>query len=112
VVRGKGTPAPPSAAPHRTRVGGNVVPAKLVYQAKPEYPDDAKSRGVEGDVVLLAVISKEGAVLSLTSVASPDPQLSGAAMKAVKQWRYQPSLLNGEPVETATAITVNFQLEP
>jgi protein TonB len=48
----------------------------------------------------------------LTSVSSPDPQLTEAAMKAVREWRYQPSLLNGEPIETATTITVNFQLEP
>jgi TonB family protein len=112
VVRGKGSPAAPPSAPHRVRVGGSVVPAKLVYQAKPEYPDDAKSRGVEGDVVLRVVISMEGAVLSLTSVSSPDPQLTEAAMNAVRQWRYEPSLLNGKPVETATTITVNFQLEP
>lgn len=112
VVRGKGTPAPPSAAPHRIRVGGNVTPAKLVYQAKPEYPEDIKSRGITGDVVLHAVISKEGMVISLASVSSPDPALTDAAMKAVRQWRYEPSLLNGEPVETATTITVNFELEP
>lgn len=112
VVRGKGTPAPPPGKPHRIRVGGNVVPAKLLFQAKPQYPEDAKSRGVQGDVVLRAVISLEGTILSLNAVSSPDPQLTGAAMDAVRQWRYEPSLLNGKPVETATLITVNFQLEP
>ena len=112
VVRGKGTPAPSAAAPHRIRVGGNVVSPKLVHQAKPEYPEDAKARGIHGDVVLRAVISLDGTILSLTSVSSPDPQLTAAAMNAVRQWRYEPSLLNGKPVETATLITVNFQLVP
>jgi protein TonB len=63
-------------------------------------------------VVLRAVVSLKGTILSLTSVSSPDPQLTEAAIKAVNEWRYQPSLLNGEPIETATTITVNFQLEP
>ena len=112
VVRGKGSPAPPPAGPRRVRVGGNAVPAKLVYQVKPEYPEELRSRGIVGDVILHAVISKEGTVLSPTSVSSPDPQLTEAAIFAVRQWRYQPSLLNGEPVETTTTITLNFQLEP
>jgi TonB family protein len=111
VVHGKGTAAAAAAAPQRVRVGGNVVPAKLVYKIDPEYPEGVRSRGIQGDVVLRAVISLKGTVLSLTSVSSPDPQLTDAAMKAVNEWRYQPSLLNGEPVETATTITVNFQLE-
>src|SRR5579864_7087748 len=114
-VRGKqsaaAAPAMP-AQPHRVRVGGNVVPAKLVEQAKPEYPEDAKSRGMEGDVVLRAVILMDGSVGGLGSIASPDPSLTKAAMNAVRQWRYEPSLLNGKPMETVTTITVNFQLEP
>ena len=111
VVHGKGTAAA-AAGPRRVRVGGNVVPAKLVYKVDPEYPEDARSRGVQGDVVLRAVVSLKGTVLSLTSISAPDPQLAEAAMKAVREWRYQPSLLNGEPLETVTTITVNFQLEP
>ena len=89
-----------------------MVPAKLVSKVDPEYPADAQSRGIYGNVVLRAVVSIQGAVLSPTIISSPDPQLAEAAIKAVGQWRYQPSLLNGEPVETATTITVNFELEP
>ncbi len=111
VVHGKGTSVAP-AGPQRVRVGGAVLPAKLVYKLDPEYPDDVRSRGIEGNVVLRAIISIEGTVLSLTSVSSPDPALTEAALKAVREWRYEPSLLNGEPVETATTITVNFELEP
>ena len=112
VVHGKGAAAVAAAGPQRVRVGGNVVPAKLVYKVDPEYPEDVRSRGIQGDVVLRAVVSLKGTVLSLTSVSSPDPELTEAAIKAVNEWRYQPSLLNGEPIETATTITVNFQLEP
>lgn len=111
VVRAKGA-ALAVAERHRVRVGGNVVPAKLVYKVDPDYPEDVRSRGIEGNVVLRAVISMEGTILSLTSVSSPDPALTEAALKAVREWRYEPSLMNGEPIETATAITVNFQLEP
>jgi TonB family protein len=111
VVHGKGTAAA-AGVPHRVRVGGNVVPAKVVYKVDPDYPEDARSRGVQGDVVLRAVVSMKGTVLSPKAVSSPDPQLTEAAIKAVNEWRYQPSLLNGEPIETATTITVNFQLEP
>ena len=110
VVHGKGTAA--TAGPHRVRVGGNMVPAKLVYKIDPEYPSEAQSRGIHGGVVLRAVISTQGTVLSPTAISAPDPQLAEAAMKAVREWRYQPSLLNGEPVETVTTITVNFELGP
>ncbi len=111
VVHGKGTAAT-AAAPQRVRVGGNIVPAKLVYKIDPEYPAEAQSRGMHGDVVLRAVISVQGAVLSPAAISAPDPQLADAAMRAVREWRYQPSLLNGEPIETVTTITVNFDLEP
>ena len=112
VVRAKGTAVVAAGAPQRVRVGGNMVPAKLVSKVDPEYPEDARTRGIYGEVVLRAVISTQGAVLSPTAISTPDPQLAEAAVKAVGQWRYQPSLLNGEPVETVTTITVNFELEP
>ena len=112
VVRAKGTAAAAFAERQRVRVGGNMVPAKLVSKVDPEYPEDARARGIHGEVVLRAVISTQGAVLSPTAISTPDPQLAEAAIKAVRQWRYQPSLLNGEPVETVTTITVNFELEP
>ncbi|PYT32976.1 MAG: hypothetical protein DMG58_09005 [Acidobacteria bacterium] len=112
VVRGKGTPAKAPVRPRRVRVGGNVTPAKLIHQTHPEYPGSAKSRGVQGDVVLRAVISLDGSVGSMSPAGSPDPELAQAAINAVRQWRYEPALLNGQPIETATTITVNFQLEP
>jgi protein TonB len=94
--------------PQRIRVGGNVQQAKLIRQPKPIYPPLAKQARISG-VVLNAIIGKDGTIQNLT-VASGHPLLVPAAMEAVKQWVYQPTLLNGEPVEVVTQIDVNFTL--
>ncbi len=116
VVRAKapvGVPAKNQSpvAPTRIRVGGNVEAAKLIRSHPPEYPEAARAKGIEGTVVLDAVISVEGAPLSLKVISSPDPILSDAATQAVREWRYKPTLLNGEPIEVVTTITVRFELE-
>lgn len=99
--------------PERIRVGGNVQATRLLTSVKPVYPQDAQDRGIEGTVLLRAVIGKDGALLSLSPVNSlVDPELTQAALDAVRQWRYQPTLLNGVPVEVVTTITINFRLEP
>jgi TonB family protein len=103
-------PAPPPA-PRRIRVGGNVQRAKLTYQPKPDYPASAERQGIEGTVVLRAVIGISGQILSLSPYSGPDPVLIKSATDAVRQWRYQPTLLNGLPVEVATTIEVSFQLD-
>ncbi len=101
-----------AGTPHRIRVGGNVQPVKLVRQARPEYPEDLQQLGVQGTVVIRAVISKDGDVLSPQVVsAGVGARLAQLALDAVKQWRYQPSLLNGQPVETATTVTIDFALD-
>lgn len=114
-VVGKGTTPPPpvsSAPPRRIRVGGNVQATKLLYMAKPAYPEALQQQGIEGTVLLEGVISVDGSLLSLRSLNSlVHPELTKAAMDAVKQWRYQPTLLNGKPVEVVTTITVNYRLE-
>jgi periplasmic protein TonB len=106
-------PPPPkkveNAAPQRIRVGGNVQQAKLVNQPKPVYPPLAKQARIQGVVKLSAVISKTGTIQEL-SVISGHPLLVPAALEAVKRWVYQPTTLNGEPVEVATQIDVNFTL--
>jgi TonB family protein len=105
------TPAP-HGIPHRIKVGGNVQPVKLTYKVPPVYPEHAKQNGVQGAVVLQAVISIDGRPLSLEVLSkSVDPELAQAARDAVSQWRYEPTLLNGQPVEVVTTITVNFRLE-
>jgi TonB family protein len=99
----------PSVEPPRIRVGGNVQQTKLLYQARPTYPPDAKAARVQGAVKLQAVIAKDGTIKEL-QVLSGDPMLVPSAMEAVKQWVYQPTLLNGNPVEVVTQIDVNYTL--
>lgn len=95
----------------RIRVGGNVQAMKIVTQPKPMYPPEAKAARIQGVVKLLAIIGKDGAVQNLT-VISGHPLLVPAAMQAVQQWVYQPTMLNGEPIEVETEIDVNFTLAP
>ncbi len=102
-------PKPVEKAPQRIRVGGNVQQAKLVRQPRPMYPPLAKQARIQGVVKLSAIISKDGTIQHL-EVISGHPLLVPAALEAVKQWVYQPTLLNGEPVEVITQIDVNFTL--
>jgi TonB family protein len=99
------SPVPPGAI----RVGGNQQQTKLVSQPKPVYPALAKQARISGVVHLNALIAKDGSVKNL-SVISGHPLLIQAAMDAVTQWRYEPTLLNGDPVEVLTQIDVNFTL--
>ena len=99
--------------PTRIRIGGNVEFAKVLTKVQPIYPESAKAAGAQGSVVLHAIVSKDGRPLSVEVLNSQiDPELARAAVEAVSQWRFQPTLLNGEPVEIDTTITVNFKLLP
>jgi periplasmic protein TonB len=100
---------PKVATPQRVRVSQGVSQGLLVHQVKPAYPPLARQARIQGAVVLQAVISKDGSIQGLR-VVSGHPMLTPAAMDAVKQWRYKPYFLNGEPVEVETQITVNFTL--
>lgn len=104
-------PVQADGAPQRLRIGGNVQAAKLLHRVLPVYPEHLKAAGITGSVLLEAVISREGNVLNL-QVVSPDvhPDLVTATLDAVRQWRYESTLLNGESVEIVTMITVNFTL--
>jgi len=106
---GSGMPPPPKAAPARIRVGGNVQAAALVRKVDPIYPPIAKTAHISGTVVLHAIIGKDGAVKDLEYVSGP-PLLMKSALDAIKQWRYKPTMLNGEPVEVDTTISVVFSL--
>ena len=97
------------ATPQRIRVGGNVQAAMAVRAPKPAYPQLAKQARIQGVVRLNAVIGKDGTIQDLKA-ASGHPLLVPAALEAVKQWLYKPTLLNGEPVEVVTVIDVNFTL--
>jgi protein TonB len=93
----------------RIKIGGNVQGAKIIRKPPPVYPQLAKSARVSGVVHLAAIIAKDGTIQELHSLGGP-ALLIQAAMDAVKQWVYQPTMLNGEPVQVETTIDVNFTL--
>lgn len=109
VLGGAGAAVPKLATPNRVKVSSGVTQGLLTKQVKPEYPPLARSAHIEGAVVLQAVIGKDGKVKNVR-VISGHPMLSQAAEKAVKEWEYKPYVLNGQPVEIDTNITVNFRL--
>ncbi len=101
--------APEPTPIKRIRLAQRIVEANLIHDVTPTYPPEAGRARIEGTVVLLAVIGKDGRVLDVR-VESGLPILAQAAMDAVKQWCYRPYLLNGEPVEVDSRITINFTL--
>ena len=108
-ILGVAVPPPlpkPVAKPLRVSV---MMDGYLIHRVQPDYPFLAKQTGVQGQVALAAVISKEGAIEKLRAL-SGHPMLIPSAMNAVKQWRYRPYVLNGDPVEVNTQITVIFTL--
>jgi protein TonB len=102
-------PPPPPPRVTRQRIGGQVQEAKIIAQSRPVYPPLARQARIQGKVVLHAIIDKDGRVSEL-QVISGHPLLVQSALAAVQNWRYQPTILNGEPVEVDTTIDVNFVL--
>ena len=92
-----------------TRISGGVMAGQIITKTQPVYPPIARAAHVGGTVVLHAIIAKDGTIQQLSVISGP-PMLVGAATDAVKQWRYKPYLLNGDPTEVDTTITVNFNL--
>ena len=103
------TPAAKPRETPRLKTGGNVQDALIVHRVMPVYPPLARQARVEGKVVFKAVINARGLIQSLQLV-SGHPLLVEAARDAVRQWRYRPTLLNGDPCEVDTVIEVNFTL--
>lgn len=95
--------------PQRVRVSQGVTTGLLIHKVQPVYPPLAKAARVQGEVLLKAIIDKQGTIQDLQLV-SGHPMLVPSAIEAVKQWRYRPYLLNGQPVEVETTITVIFTL--
>jgi TonB family protein len=87
----------------------SIVPAKLVKKVQPEYPAEAREKRIEGTVKLQVIVRKDGTV-TVQNVVEGDPALSPAAIEAVRQWRYEPWQLNGQPIELQTTIDVVFSL--
>ncbi len=93
----------------RMRIASRVAEAKLIHDVTPQYPPEAGRQRIEGTVVLLAVIGTDGSVMDVR-IESGLPILAQAAIGAVKQWRYKPYMVDGEPVEVDSRITINFTL--
>lgn len=93
------------------RVSSGVAARNIANKVNPKYPEDAKRAHIEGAVVLRVTINKAGEPSELTQVSGPT-ELGPAAIEAVRQWRYQPYKLNGEPVEVETTVQINFTLVP
>lgn len=101
-------PPPPTPVAHPPRIS-HMMEGNLIYRVQPAYPPLARSARIQGTVQLRAIISRTGTIENL-QVISGHPMLVGAAIDAVRQWRYRPYLLNGDPVEVETQVTVNFSL--
>ncbi|HEV2488713.1 MAG TPA: energy transducer TonB [Candidatus Acidoferrales bacterium] len=103
-------PAPHPVYPKKLAVGGNVMMARLTHQVTPAYPVEARLGGISGTVVLHAIIGTNGKVCQLQVISGP-PILAPSALFAVRQWRYNPTMLMGEPVAVETTIQVIFNIQ-
>jgi protein TonB len=100
---------PKVATPDRVRVSQGVSEGLLQHKVMPQYPPLARQARIQGQVVLQAIIGKDGKIENL-QVVRGHPMLNASAIDAVKQWRYKPYMLNGQPTEVETVITVNFTM--
>ncbi len=101
-------PSSPAAPTHPVKVS-HWAEGNLIYRVQPIYPPLARQARIQGTVELRAIVSKAGTIENL-AVVSGHPMLVKSALEAVRQWRYRPYLLNGDPIEVETDITVNFVL--
>jgi protein TonB len=92
-------------------VGGEVQPPRLLDRVAPHYPDSARKEKVTGQVIIQAVIEKDGSVARAFVVRPVHPDLDAAALEAVRQWQYEPARQNGKPVAVYMTITVDFRLK-
>jgi periplasmic protein TonB len=108
-IIGSAAPPPKVATPQKLRVSSGVADGLKIHDVQPTYPQMARIAHIQGDVMLQATISKTGVIENLHAT-SGHPILIQAAMDAVKQWKYKPYILNGEPVEVETTIKVQFHM--
>ena len=108
----EGVPSKPVIAqPERVKVSSGVAGGLLIKKVSPVYPIDARAAYIQGTVLLHAEISKTGDITDLELVDGPI-ELAGSAVAAVRQWKYKPYLLMGQPVVVVTQVQVNYQLRP
>ena len=106
-------PAPRAEAAEKARgpvpVGGNVQPPRILSQTSPEYPLIARQAGIQGEVIITAIIDSTGKVIDMKIVSGP-PLLYESAMKALANWKFEPTYLNGEPVPIKWNVSVHFRI--
>jgi TonB family protein len=105
---GGDTTTPPAAASPAPSQESRTQAAVLVHRVDPVYPKEAQKKGVRGVVQMVATIGTDGHVRDVMVVKSPNPALTVAAVEAVRQWVYKPTLVNGIPVENETHISISF----
>jgi protein TonB len=89
------------------KVGGNVKEPRLVTRVMPDYPLVARQAGIQGDVVVKTTIDEKGSVVNMQIVSGP-ALLRGAALAALRRWKYEPSTLNGQPISIQVLVTIKF----
>jgi protein TonB len=112
-VEAKRLPGTGSAAPANAplRVGGNIKAPLKVHDVRPTYPESMRAAGREGIVPIEAMIGRDGHVASARVLsAQVHPDFAAAALEAVRQWRFTPTLLNGKPVDVVMTVSVTFKL--
>lgn len=97
--------------PFQTPTKRSIVMAKVVRKVQPEYPAEAREKRIEGTVKLQVIVQKDGSV-TVQNVLEGDPLLSPAAIEAVRKWHYEPTLLDGQPIDMQTTVEVTFTLKP
>jgi protein TonB len=102
-------PSPEMRPEGAVKIGGNVKEPKLISSVMPQYPLAARASGQQGDVVVETTIDKSGSVVRMHVVSGPT-SLRSAAMEALRRWKYDPSRLDGEPVEVQMLVTIKFKL--
>ncbi|HWF06503.1 MAG TPA: energy transducer TonB [Candidatus Angelobacter sp.] len=96
--------------PIRIRISSGIASSLKIKDVTPIYPDAAKQKGIEGDVILVATINTDGTVENLR-VVQGNPILTVSALDAVRQWKYKPYILNGKPAEAETTIKIQFHMK-
>jgi protein TonB len=102
-------PPSPPPPPKPVRVGGQITPPRLVHRVNPQYPPMAQRAQIEGTVILEAIVGPRGRVRGVRVLRS-HPLLVASAVKAVKQWEYEPLILNGRPQPFVLTVTVSYHL--
>ena len=107
VTNAQETDAPPAKKITRIRQGGNITAKMLINRVQPKYPEEAKEKGISGNVRLHVIIARDGSIAQI-EIVSGHPLLAQSALDAVRQWKYRITYLNGDPVEVDTTIDVIF----